>query len=174
MTTGRLKFGLPMPRMNLCSVPKPTRYLLHQFPMYHAAPPRHDLGHRPSRRAGPASPAPADCAAWGRCVLSNPSQRTRRRARRFGGKNISSRPVGEDQKGRNPGRLGSDQQPYIVPRQYSCPLHSPLNILALLPLRLLHPQRLERGVSGVGVEAGLEFGEQFAGDAGNVGYAGHR
>jgi len=39
--------------------------------------------------------------------------------------------------------------------------------------RLLHPQRLERCVSGVGVEAGLEFGEYFAGDCWDVADAGH-
>jgi hypothetical protein len=39
---------------------------------------------------------------------------------------------------------------------------------------LLYPQRLERGVSGVGIETGLELGEKFTGDGGDVADAGHR
>lgn len=38
----------------------------------------------------------------------------------------------------------------------------------------LHPECLEHGVPRIGVEAGLELGEQLAGDSGDVGHAGHR
>ena len=40
--------------------------------------------------------------------------------------------------------------------------------------RLPHPHRLEHRVHRVGVEAGLELGEQLAGDGRDVGHAGHR
>jgi hypothetical protein len=37
-----------------------------------------------------------------------------------------------------------------------------------------HPQRLEHRIDRIGVESGLELGEQFAGDRRNILHAGHR
>src|SRR5437867_2272034 len=45
--------------------------------------------------------------------------------------------------------------------------------LAQPPLGSLHSHRLEHRVHGVGVEAGLELGEQLAGYGRDVGHAGH-
>ena len=48
-----------------------------------------------------------------------------------------------------------------------------MNRLISEAMTSIHPQRLEHGIHRIGIEAGLELGEQFAGDAGDVGDAAH-
>lgn len=56
--------------------------------------------------------------------------------------------------------------------------NEPLDPESLVPhhirFALFHSQCLKHGVSGIGIETGLEFGEQFARYRGDIGHTGHR